>query len=66
MSTGLFRGLSMAKKFNHKVNEGYGDEEIPYQYVDEYREHKAKKRLKNALRARNINDIEELMEDDWL
>ena len=64
LSTRLFRGLSMAKKFNHKVNDY--DEEESYHYQDEYRERKSKKRLKNALRSRNLNDLEELMDDDWL
>ena len=55
----------MTKKFRQFSDDMYDDTETHRTSVKEIMEHRRNKRLKNALRARNINNILSDLDEDY-
>lgn len=55
----------MAKK-NHRVDY-YDDDDSDYRadYYEDLREHRKNKRMRNALRSRNVQDLMRDLDDDY-
>lgn len=56
----------MAKKFN-RVNYDMYDDDTEYRqdYYQEIKERRKNKRMRNALRARNVDDLMRDLDDDY-
>lgn len=54
----------MAKKFN-RVNEYDDDQDYRNDYYQELKERRKNKRMRNALRSKNVDDLMRDIDDDY-